>query len=217
MVTFRIVTDDEVLSALVDSQRTMREQLRQIIALQMEVRDRCRTAIDHTVKETTLGLAHHEVVKCADAEQQVKDQLAATTERLEQLLDRIRNNRIVAQADERRMQTSVIAPLKKAQIDYVAHLTEQFQAAKAIRDGEPLATRLQETIAVQDDLINLLEAIVAEMIKVENAQQVERGLRTIIKLSDKVRSIVRAPGGDEAPETGKPAPENGGAGREDTP
>ncbi len=191
VVTFRIVTDDEVLAALVDAQRVMREQLRQVLALQMELRDRTQTAIEQCVKETTIGLAYHEVGKCANGEQQVKDQLGATTERLEGLLARIRNNRIVAESDEHRMQTTVIASLKTAQTDYVAYLIAEFEAAKALRSGEELATRLQALIALQNDLIKLFEQVMAEMIKMENAQQVERGLRTIIKLSDQVRGMVR--------------------------
>ena len=191
LVTFRIVADDEVLASLVDAQRVMRERLRQIIALQIEIRDRTQTAIDNSGKETTLGLARHEVVKCADSEQQVQDQLTATTERLEQLLARIRNNRIVAETDERRMQRSIIATLKSAQTEYVAVLVKEFEAAKAIAVGEELAGGLQDLIEVQSDLVKLLEQVVAEMIKMENAQQVERGLRTIIKLSDKVRTMMK--------------------------
>jgi len=192
MITFRIVPDDEVLAALVDAQRVMRERLRQIVALQMEVRDRTQTAIDNSGGETTLGLARHEVVKCADSEQQVQDQLGATTERLEQLLARIRNNRIVAETDERRMQRSIIATLKSAQEEYVTVLVEEFEAAKALKGSEEIAGRLQGLVQVQNDLIKLLEQVVAEMIKMENAQQVERGLRTIIKLSDKVRGMMKA-------------------------
>lgn len=202
MITFRIVTDDEVLAVLVDAQRVMREQLRQILALQMELRDRTRTAIDNSGKETTLGLAHHEVVKCADGEQQVKDQLGATTERLERLLDRIRNNRIVAETDERRMQKRIITTLRTAQKDYVAYLVEEFEAAKSIRGGEELATRLQDLLAMHDDLIKLFEEVLAEMIKMENAQQVERGLRTIIKLSDKVRGMMLNGGAAEKKDEG---------------
>jgi hypothetical protein len=191
MITFRIVPDDEVLAALVDAQRVMRERLRQVVALQIEVRDRTQTAIDNSSRETTLGLARHEVVKCADSEQQVQDQLGATTKRLEQLLARIRNNRIVAETDERRMQRSIIGTLKAAQDEYVVLLVKEFGAAKAVRDGKELAGHLQELIQVQNDLIRLLEQVVAEMIKMENAQQVERGLRTIIKLSDKVRGMMK--------------------------
>ena len=207
LVTFRIVPDDEVLASLVDAQRVMRERLRQIIALQMEVRDRTQTAIDNSSRGTTLGLARHEVVKCADSEHQVRDQLGATTERLEQLLARIRNNRIVAETDERRMQRSIIATLKSAGDEYVAVLVKEFDAAKAITGGEDLAARLQDLVQIQDDLIKLLEGVVAEMIRMENAQQVERGLRTIIKLSDKVRGMMKtrtrppekkAPGKEEA-------------------
>ena len=199
LVTFRIVTDDEVLASLVDAQRVMREQLRQILALQMELRDRTRTAIENSARETTLGLAHHEVVKCADGEQQVKDQLTSTTDRLAGLLDRIRNNRIVDESDERRMQKSIIATLRRAQDEYVAHLISEFEAAKAINGGEELAARLQDLVAFHNDLISLFEEVLAEMIKMENAQQVERGLRTIIKLSDKVRGMMRETG-EEPPQ-----------------
>lgn len=197
MITFRIVTDDEVLSGLVDSQRVMREQLRQVLALQVEVQDRTQTAIDNSLKETTRGLARHEVVKCADAEQQVKDQLGATTERLEVLLDRIRNNRIVAETDERRMQKSVISTLEDAQKDYVTPLLDGFEAARKLQDADQLAEQLQGLVQMQKDLVKLFEQVLAEMIRMESAQQVERGLRTIIKLSDKVRGMMReSTGGD---------------------
>ncbi len=50
-------------------------------------------------------------------------------------------------------------------------------------------------------MLEELEAVLGEMIKVENAQQVERGLRTIIKMSEEVRDITKGRreggGGDE--------------------
>ena len=36
-----------------------------------------------------------------------------------------------------------------------------------------------------------METILGEMVRVENAQQVERGLRTIIRMSEQVREEVR--------------------------
>jgi hypothetical protein len=190
-LTFRIVTDDEVLAGLVDSQRAMREQLRQAVALQTEIRERSLAAIERSAKDTTLALAYRDVGVCADSEGQVEDQLAATLERLQVLVERIRNNRIVAEGDVRRMQMGVIDPLKRARSEWVDPLVAGFAAARNMKGGEALAGRLRELVVMQESLLKALESIVAEMIKAESAQQVERGLRTIIKLSDRVRDMVR--------------------------
>jgi hypothetical protein len=208
LLTFRIVTDDEVLAGLVDSQRAMREQLRQAIALQSDIRDRCNTAIEESGKDTTLSLAYRDIGMCADSEGQVKDQLVATAERLEILIERIRNNRIIAEGDVRRMQMGVIDPLKLAQTEYIEPLTAGFLAARNLRGGEALANKVRELVVTQDALIKALEGIVSEMIKAESAQQVERGLRTIIKLSDRVREIVRS-GTNAVPEQGVETPSVG--------
>jgi hypothetical protein len=66
-----------------------------------------------------------------------------------------------------------------------------FRQTSSINDAGALASHLQDLITQQNDFINLIKSVVDEMIKLEQAQHIERGLKTIIRLSDQVRDIAR--------------------------
>ena len=201
LLTFRIVTADELLARASAEQRLLREQVDRIIETQKDVRQRCRHAAQQAAQATTLALAQRDVAGACDVQQQIEDLLGATVSRLEAILQQLRNNRAVGGADELRLRTGVIAPLRAAARDMAAPLVRRMESARSLADGAALARELTELIAIQDRLIAALEAVVKGMYKVENAQGVESVLRTLIKLGDQVRRTIRA----KAPPASGPA------------
>ena len=210
LLTFRIVTAEELLAKAVDTQRALREQVDQTIEMQKDVRRRCEAAAVQAGQPTTLGLARRDVVAAGDTQQQIDDLLAGTVERLEGLLEQLRNNRAVAGEDEVRLRVSVIEPLRTVTRDVIGPLVRRLEAARSLAAGGALAAEMTALLSLQDRAIRALESVVAEMYKVENAQGVEGSLRSLIKLGDKVRETIRdrrAPEGEPAPGPATKPPE----------
>jgi len=182
--------------------------------MQKDIRERCRKASDQARQPTTLGMASREVSACGDTEQQIQDLLGGVIGRIETLLEHLRNNRAITGEDEVRLRASVIEPLKKVTQQPVAALVRRLDAAKAIARGDALAAEVMALIGIQDQVLDALKAILNEMAKVENAQHVEGSLRAIIKLSDEIRTIMKAkkeqedapPKQEPGPDPPKPAP-----------
>ena len=198
LITFRIVTADELLAKALELQRAVREQIRQVIEMQRDVRQRCRTAIEQAGQPTTLGLALREVASALDTQQQIEDLLQEMVGRLEALLERLRNNRAVPGEDEVRLRVGVIEPLRKVAEEAVPALVRRFEAARSVGEAGSLTAELNALVALQDGVIRVLEAVVGEMIKVETAQHVESTLRALIKLGDQVRDLMKTGRGDGA-------------------
>jgi hypothetical protein len=191
LITFRIASDDDIIGAVLDSQRAVREQIYRVAGMQRGVRDVCARAAGEAVVATTLGLARRETGDCADVQQQIRDLLQGAVAHLSELIERLRNNRVVAGENEVTMRESVIAPLRRVTDGPVTDLARDFLTLKDLSDGPRLAAELTARVAVQDRVLEVLEGVMREMIKAETAQEVEKTLRSIIRASDKVRDILR--------------------------
>ena len=207
LLTFRIVTAEELVAKSLDAQRALREQIGQTVEMQTDARDRCRSALAQARQATTAGLAFREAASILDTQQQIEDLLSGVLKRLEVLLEQLRNNRALAGEDELRLRLSVIEPLRQIIQQAVGPLVRRFEAAKALAGERELAAELEALIPLQDTVIRGLEAVVAEMIKVESAQHVESSLRTLIKMGDQVREIMKQKKGPEETPP-KPGPDN---------
>jgi predicted phage tail protein len=201
LVTFRIVTPDELMAKAIETQRALREQISQTVEMQKDVRDRLLAAQSNAASATTLALALRDVGTAHDTEQQIEDLLGGTAERLQVLLEQLRNNRAVSGEDEVRLRTGVIEPLQQARQHAISPLVAKLEAVRAMSDAQALSAELARLISAADAAIRALEAIVSEMLKVESAQHVEGGIRALIKLGDEVRQTMKKQGVGETPAT----------------
>jgi hypothetical protein len=191
LISLSIVSDDDVITTCLDAQIAVRESLTELMEFQKDIRDRTEGAVALTTKTTTLGVAYREAGTCRDLEQQARDMLDAALEKLVNLMDRIANNRMMTAEDTRRIRQRIIVPLQESRDRYMDPLIAGFRQTSSINDAGALASHLQDLITQQNDFINLIKSVVDEMIKLEQAQHIERGLKTIIRLSDQVRDIAR--------------------------
>ena len=190
-VTLKIVSDEDLMASLVDSQRMMREQFRQAIVIQTESKERVETGVKLAAQAATLPGARQTVRGAADLQQQLIDRIGTIAGRFTVILEHMNNNRVGADADKRRIREAIIGPLTGLLGGALKDLAADLLAARNIEDGAVLAVELQRIATVQQVVLAKFDAILGEMIKVENAQQVERGLRTIIRMSEQVRDIAR--------------------------
>jgi hypothetical protein len=204
LLTFRIVTPEDLASKAVDAQRAVREQLSQVIEMQKETRDRCQAAAKDAQQPTTLGLARREVSSAAEAQEQIRDLLANASGRLESILGNLRNNRAIGSDDELRMRTRIINPIARAANEDGPRIAARLVKAKTVVSGEDLARELLDVAAEQERrIVRVLEEVVGEMIKLETADQVERNVRALIRQTEQVRDVMKTGSGLKPP---PPAP-----------
>lgn len=196
LLTFKIVTAEDVASKAVDAYRAVREQISQVIEMQKETRDRCRAAAAEAPRATTLGVAKRETAGAAQAQDQIRDLLANASGRMEAILENLRNNRAIGSDEDLNMRTKVARPLAGAADRAAPELAKRLSDAGRIVGGAALAAELLDIARNQEQrIIEVLEAIVSEMIRLETAEQVERGVRALIRQTEQVREVMKAGSG----------------------
>ena len=196
LLTFKIVTAEDVASKAVDAYRAVREQISQVIDIQKETRDRCRAAAAEAPQATTLGVAKRETAAAAQAQDQIRDLLANASGRMEAILENLRNNRAIGSDEDLKMRTKVARPLARAADRAAPELARRLSDARRIAGGAALAAELLDIAENQEQrIIRVLEAIVSEMIRLETAEQVERGVRALIRQTEQVRDVMKTGSG----------------------
>jgi hypothetical protein len=208
ILSFRIVTAEDLMSRAIDAQRGVREQITQVIEMQKEVRDRCQEAAGNAEKATTVGLAHRELAVSTETQEQIRDLLANAAGRMESILENLRNNRAISGDDEVRLRSRVSAPLEKVATEAAPAVAKRMAAAKTLSDTAALAVEIRLIVGDQDQqVIRVLEAIVNEMLKLETAEQVERGIRGLIRTTQDVRDMMKTGTGPKPRQNETPAPQ----------
>jgi hypothetical protein len=204
-VVLKIVTDEELMAGLLEAQRGLREQFRQTMVIQTEAKEKTETASRVALRPGALADARQTAAEVADLQQQVRDRLAEVTDRYQGLVAQMENNRVGVEADKNRIREKVVAPLQELLGGATKSLISELANAITLKEAKALSAELKRILAVQQGILSELESILGEMIQVENAQQIEQGLKNVIKKTEQVQEFTRS-GGDKRPET-KAAPE----------
>jgi len=189
IITLKVVSDEDLLAALVDSQRSLREQFRQAIAQQSEAAGKTELGGARATAKGGLDEARQLAGEATDLQQQINDRIAAMTLRFDELLQQMNNNRIGAEADRQRIKGRIISPLRDLTANALRNTALELGKARNLDNAELLAADLKKINATQSSIRQMLENVLAEMIKVENAQQVEHGLKVIIDMSTRVQDL----------------------------
>jgi hypothetical protein len=190
LLSFRIVTAEDLMAKAMDAKRSVREQIRQAIENQTDVLERSRAATKDAAQSTTIGIAQREIKSCLDAEIQICDQVSNCVTRLDAVLEQLRNNRVVAGSDDMWLRANVVGPLRKL-LAAIPPIAQGFLAARPVTDPKVLVPKINDLIQAQEQLIRAMEAIVAEMRKFEDAVEIERTTRGLIRKLDEIRAIMR--------------------------
>ena len=191
-LSFRIVSDPELLAAMIQMQKAMREQFRQAMVMQAEAQAKTEAAR----REAARGQVSPEMVRLAGesakGQQQVAGRLAAVTDRFRQILTEMNNNRVGAEPDKRRLQEKIIAPLAELGGEPMTRLAADLRAIMDARDDAAAGQALEPAAAAQAAFYRRMEAILAEMVQLENAQELERWLKMILDMSKRVKDKTEA-------------------------
>jgi len=191
LITLKVVSEEELLVALLDSQRALRDQFERAIELQKDVQLKTGSAAERAVQAGGLNEARRMTASVGDQQQQVLDLVGEVAGRLAGILERMRNNRVAAEADMQRLDRRIIAPLKALTGGAMREAIAGLVAARDVSQPLPLAAELRRLAGLEGQVLRQLEAVLAEMVKVESAQEVERRLRMVIKISRDVRDAAK--------------------------
>lgn len=205
-ITLKVVPDEDLLAALVDSQRVLREQFRQAISMQIEARSRTNSASERARDAAAMNEAQQLAGESADMQQQITDRVAATAGRFEEILQQLANNRIGAEPDKQRLAVRVIAPLRQLSSGPMRKLSNDLLAARSRNEWAGFHEELARLAAAQDAARVQMEQVIAEMAKVESAQQLEHGLKLILDASQRVREMTAARRFATSQPTSRPVP-----------
>jgi hypothetical protein len=188
-ITLRIATDEEVMAALVQSQLAMREQFNQAIQSQSEAKGRTDTGIERAKASDGLGDAAQYANESADQQQQINDRVTAVAARFDEILQQMNNNRVGSEPEKQRLANRIITPLRELTAGPMRQAAFDLLSARNITDAKKMLDELRRISAVQQDVRDTLERVRAEMIKTENAQVVEYGLKEILRRSEAIRNL----------------------------
>jgi hypothetical protein len=162
-----------------------------VILIQTEAKEKTEASLRQAGAPAAPGGTRQLLVEAGDLQQQVNDRVDNVADRFEVILEQIRNNRLGAEADENRLQTSIIAPLRQLSQGALKSVAYDLVGLRDQTDPAVLTRGSKRVADNQAIVLNQMEQVLNAMIKVENAQQVERGLRAIIEMSEQVRAFTR--------------------------
>lgn len=185
-LTFKITSEDDLLSTLSETQRAAQEQFRQVILIQSEALERSAGALDARDPDETRRLVN----EAANLQQQIGDRVTAIGGRFVEVLERMQNNRIGNDQDKFNLRSKVIEPLRSLADVALRSISSDLVAARENTDALKIRKLLPGIIEEQRKAQARMEAILSDMIRIENAQQVEREWRAIIEMGQKVKNIL---------------------------
>ena len=196
-LTFKVVPDAELLAAMIQMQKAMREQFRQALVMQTEA----RTRTDAAAREAARGQVTAEMARLADesakGQQQVAARIAVVTDRFVQILAEMNNNRVGAEPDKRRLQERIIAPLTALSGEPMRRLAADLRGIMEATDAAAAGEALAAAGRTQAEFGRRMEAVLAEMVQLESAQELERWLKMILDMSKRVKDKTEAQRKDE--------------------
>lgn len=191
-LNFKVVADQELLAAILQTQKAMREQFRQAMVMQASAQARTDAARAEAAKGQVSAEASRLAGESAKDQQQVAARLAIVADRFVQVLEEMNNNRIGADADKRRLQEKIIDPMKVMAGDPMTRLAVDLRAIMELRDAAAAAQGLTAAGATQAAFHRRMETILAEMVQLESAQELERWLKMILDMTKRVKDKTEA-------------------------
>ena len=189
-VTVQIVADDDLLAVLGEAQRAQGEQLRQALLAFDELASRLATAGEAARTPAGRVSARQGAADAAAQAATAGDQLRQVAGRTAAVHQRLVANRVGDAANAERLKVKVVDPLAAAVRGPLPALTTDLDRSKDLPDGD-LSAGCVRLAAATRDLATTLRQILSELAKVENAQQVERSLQSIIRRAEQVREMTK--------------------------
>ncbi len=169
VITFRVVTDEELMSQLIQRQRDLTLEFVHVIELQVTARGKTLEAASRLAAGKDIAEARPKVQESVGTENSVSTELAKTYDNYASILDEMRNNQLGEASDHNRM-AEIITRLGQLQ-DRVRKVSVDLQKTGNVTDADDLRAELlriaaeQEKISTED-----MNAILEMMVKNQTLQ-----------------------------------------------
>jgi hypothetical protein len=186
-LTLKLVDESEILDALNEMQRGLQDQIRQTSLIQGEAHEKILAAVD--AKE--LAPARQRIHESSNHQLQVGDRLSTIRARFEEILERMHNNRVGTDQERGKIDKKVIQPLTGVLQGPVKELPPLLQAAFRKDDKASLPNDLKGIAMLQLEVQTRLDAILAEIVKIEGHKEIQRKMNDIIRSTESAKDAVR--------------------------
>jgi hypothetical protein len=213
-MSYLVVTPEKLLEDFLRREEEARRALERVVAEERNVRDAAYRLIDESWKNEG-PLADppvKEMVAIAKTERQLARQVSGIAGAVRQILAEMRNNQVAELAETERLSAGIIDPLGEvsetllpAAAVKIAAIREMEKAADRVREGLTLAADLEAIIA-------RLEAVLANLRRLEGFTEIVNRLRGIIKVHEESREAARKSYEREVDKLFDDASEGGGSG-----
>ena len=200
--TLKIVSEQDLLAGLIQIQKAMREQFRQAMINQGEAAARTESARKAAGDESVPRVAGQPVTVAAETKRQagesakLQGQVAASVgtiaDRFAQILQQLENNRVGTDDDKRRLKDRILVPMTELSGDPMKKVVADLGAAMDGKAAADVAKDMERIAGLQNGFYKKMESILAEMVQLESAQELERWLKVILDMSGRVKEKTEA-------------------------
>jgi len=192
MLTFKVVSDEELLADLVRRQKEIRQEFARLVVLQAEVRDRVRGARDHLAGASGVDAGVRRALDLSGRNQKaIAVQCGVLLAQLRGVLDEMSYNRVGEPADRRHLAEAIIRPLDEVVKKPMPDIAEALARASKKTDAGELLTFTSDAVGVLEQLHQRLRDILKEMKQLESRQELASLLKMIIDWSKQVEQAIR--------------------------
>jgi len=185
----KVVSDADLLAGLIQMQKAMREQFRQAMVLQSEAQGRTDAARQAAEAGQTPAEVERQASESARLQKQVSASLGTIADRFAQILEQLDNNRVGTDADKQRLKEKILDPMRSLAGESMQRVVADLDAAMKAENKTAELTRIA---GVQEGFSRQMESILAEMVQLESAEELERWLKSILDLSSRVKAMTEA-------------------------
>lgn len=190
---FLVVSDQKLMDDLLRRQEDQREAFQRILQREETIRDALYSAIYEQFKtegaldtKTTNALTGH-----SREERTLVGHVESIAKAVEGILTELKNNRVGEADDIERIGDKVVEPLRQIARDEMPAIASKFDALSREEDTK---ARVSNGLALAEDvekLIEHMEDIIANMVKLETFSEIVNLLRDVIKIEDESLAELR--------------------------
>ena len=182
-IELRIVKPEELMAQLILRQKELRIEFVQTISLQESVREKTAVAAGTLAAGAITPEIRRQLGESARAQAAVGSECAKTAENFQAVLAEMTFNRLGSPNENKQMTDGIIEPLKGL-AQPISRLTAMLNATSLITEVEPLREQAANIGDMEQDILKRMTAILQQMRKLENRQDMINALLTIIEWSE---------------------------------
>lgn len=190
-LTFKIVSEDELMAELVRREQEIRQEFTRAVNLQAEVRDRVRAARDQLAAAGKIDQQVTGNLAAAGRDQgRVAASCSVVAGQFQEVLDEMNYNRIGDPLNKARLVDRIITPLRGLSEKPMLDVAQAVAGASKDTDAASLREFTARSAEVLDGFHKRLEAILEEMKQLESRQELARVLKRIISDVSEVKKAI---------------------------